>query len=174
MSKVIFIDVDGPMIPVKAYWLPKQTKPIVSVFDPVATSLVNALIAQSGAKIVMSATCRHKGLDFVRDLLLKNGIDPIHLHEDWSTPCKMSSYRIHEICWWCDKHPEVTHYVAIDDEYLDPEWVQCAVRCCTYEGFSFLNYLQAEIFLDCHKDDAHKKDHLGLIDFLTNKKHLRS
>jgi len=172
MTKIIFLDVDGPMIPVRAYWLPNQTE-LVSAFDPVAVSLLNKLIAQSGAKIVMSASCRSKGLDFVRELLSKNSIDPVHLHDDWQTPRKLTSQRIHEIRWWLDNHPEITHYVAIDDEYLIPEWVPSSVKCCTYEGLSFLNYLQAEVFLDCHKDEEHKKDHLKVIEFLT-KKHSRS
>lgn len=107
------------------------------------------IIHDSGAKLVISSTHGGRGYDHCVQLLRENGIDPALLHEDWITPRKMSSYRIHEICWWLDAHPETTHYVAIDDEQLDVEWVKNSVQCDGYEGFSFRNYLECCRFLDC-------------------------
>lgn len=163
MSKVIFLDIDGPMIPVRAYWLPTQTKPHVSVFDPVAVSLLNKLIEASGAKIVMSSSWRKQGYDVVVELLSKNGVDPKHLHEDWDTPWKFSSQRIHEIKWWLDDHSEVTHYVAIDDESLLTDFVPNAIQADTYEGFSLRNYLEAEAFLEAWVDEKQRDEHQRLI-----------
>lgn len=147
MSKVIFLDVDGPMIPVRAYFLPNQTKP-ASVFDPCAASMLNKLIIESGAKIVISSTWGMFGKQRCVELLRDNGIDPSHLHKDWITPRKMSSARFHEIKWWLADHPEVTHYVAIDDENLNMEFVPNAVLCDGQEGFSFRNYLECKLYLD--------------------------
>lgn len=168
MSKVIFLDFDGPMIPLRAYWLPNQTKPLVSVFDPVAVSLVNKLIEDSGAKIVISSTWRFQGNEKITAVLSKNGIDPTHLHKDWETPRKFTSQRIHEIKWWLDDHPEVTHYVAIDDETLNIEFVPNAVLADAYEGLSFRNYLEARQFLDAYgeNDQAQKKEHQSVIAYL--------
>lgn len=172
-NKVIFLDFDGPMIPTRAYWLPNQTRPIVSIFDPVAVSLVNKLLEESQAQLVISSSWRNKGLDTIKDMLTKNGMDPSVLHEDWETPQKFSSQRIHDIKWWLDDHPEVTHYVAIDDIDLDVEFVPNAVLAGAYEGFSFRNYLEARGFLDAYneteEDQALKASHEELILFLKKK-----
>lgn len=150
MSKIIFVDVDGPMIPVRAYFLPRQTKP-ATIFDPLAVAMLNRLIVDSDAKLVISSTIRSKGRDFVVALLFKNGIDPSHLHYDWCTKGKFTSQRMHEIKWWYEDHiPEVTHYVALEDEDLDVDFVPNAVKADTNEGFSFRNYLEARVFLDIH------------------------
>lgn len=167
-NKVIFLDFDGPMIPIRAYWLPTQTKPFVSTFDPVAVSLINKLILDSGAKVVISSTWRTKGFDAVVELLTRNGVGPSNLHEDWATPAKLTSQRIHEIKWWLDDHPETTHYVAIDDETLDIDFVPNAVQADTYEGFSLRNYLEARAFLDAYSESQgrEKAEHKTLIDHL--------
>lgn len=153
MTKIIFLDFDGPMIPLRAYFLPKQTKPIVSMFDPCAVSLLNKLIDESGAQIVISSTWGMQGRVEIKKVLRKNGIDPKHLHKDWITPRKFSSSRHHEVKWWLDDHPEVTHSVAIDDESLHYDLVPNAVKCDAYEGFSWRNYLEARVFLDAFTDD---------------------
>ena len=145
-TRCIFLDVDGPMIPVRAYFLSNQTKP-ASVFDPCATAMLLRLLEDSGAKLVISSTWGQFGKDRCEELLAKNGIDPSYLHEDWVTPRKMSSARYHEIKWWLDKHPEVTHYVAVDDENLPVDWIEHAVLCDGQEGFSFRNYLECKVML---------------------------
>lgn len=147
MSKVVFLDIDGPMIPVKAYMLPGQTTS-ATIFDPCATSLLLRILEASGAKIVISSTHGKRGKEHIGRVFAQNGIDLSHLHNDWVTPRKMSSARIHEIQWWLDAHPEVTHYVAIDDEQLDINWIPNSVQCDAYEGFSFRNYLECLLFLD--------------------------
>jgi hypothetical protein len=150
MSKVVFLDIDGPMIPVKAYHLAKQTKP-ASIFDPCATAMLLKMLEESGAKIVISSTWGQLGKVKCKALLRKNGINPSYMHDDWITPRKFSSQRMHEIKWWLDDHPEVTHYVALDDEDLLTDFVPNAVLCDSQEGFSFRNYLESRVFLDIPK-----------------------
>lgn len=149
---VILLDFDGPMIPMRAYFLPTQTNP-VSIFDPCAVALLNRLIAISQAKIVISSTWGRQGLSTITDVLAKNNIDPSHLHEDWITPRKFSSSRSSECKWWLDDHPEVTHYVALDDEQLNYDMLPHAIQCDPYEGFSWRNYLECCLFLDSYQHD---------------------
>ena len=151
-DKIIFLDIDGPMIPLRAYFLPNQTKPIVSVFDPCAVSLLNKLIDDSKAKLVISSTWATQGMDRIREVLSDNGIDPTLLHNDWVTPRKLSSWRMNEISWWLRDHPEVVDYVAIEDEDLDVEFVPKAVKCDPYEGFSWRNFLEARVHLNAFGD----------------------
>lgn len=171
MTRIVFLDIDGPMIPVRAYYLPNQTRPIVSMFDPVATSLLLKLLNDSGAQLVISSSWRKQGKAAIRELLANNGIDPNRLHKDWATDGKFSSQRIHEIKWWLDDHPEVTHYVAIDDEDLLVDFVPNAVLADTYEGLSYRNYLEARMFLDAYSDEQQdrKAEHESLIAFLKKK-----
>lgn len=165
-TKVIFLDIDGPMIPLRAYFLPDQTSP-VSVFDPCATSLLLRLIKDSGAQIVISSTWGLHGYGQCADLLKRNGIDPALMHKDWITPRKMSSYRVNEIQWWLDRHPEVTHYVAIDDEGLTVTMVPNSVLCDAHEGFSWRNYLECCIYLDTFNgpDDPKRQHTADLITY---------
>lgn len=145
MSKrVVFLDIDGPMIPMRAVYLPRQT-PLLSVFDPCAVSLLNKLIDVSGAKIVISSTWGFHGRPTIVKLLRKNKIDPTHLHKDWVTPRKFSSSRTMEIQWWLNDHPDVVDYVAIDDEDIG---ISKGVKCDAYEGFSWRNYLECQIHLN--------------------------
>lgn len=145
MSKIIMLDIDGPMIPVRAFFLPNQT-PIYSIFDPCAVAMLNRLIVLSDAKLVMTSTWSSKGYDVCKELLDKNGVE-YDFHEDWTTPKKLTSTRVHEIQFWLSEHPEVTDWVALDDERLDVAYVPNLVQCDTYEGFSYRNFLEASKFL---------------------------
>lgn len=161
MTKICFVDVDGPMIPLRAYKLPKQT-PIVSVFDPCAVAMLKALLDESGAKIVVSSTWGDAGKVKCAQLFRKNGLNPKqYFHEDWITPRRFSfgeTSRTMEIKGWLNNHPEVTHYVALDDESLTHDILPHAVQCDAHEGFSWRNYLEAKIMLGIYNDEAEKQN----------------
>jgi hypothetical protein len=142
MASIIFLDVDGPMIPVKAYYLPNQSKP-ARMFDPCAVGMLNDLLKNTNSRIVMSSIHRLHGLQYIKDLLTKNGIDPKFLHTDWTTP-QIVTTRSGEIQLWLDDH-NVEHYIAIDDETLDESLV--STKCCGYEGFSMINFLECKLAL---------------------------
>ena len=146
-QKVLFLDIDGPMIPRRAYFLPNQTG-VVSIFDPVAVSLLLKVLEDSGAKIVISSTWGNHGQDLVKETLEKNGISWNYVHPDWVTPRKMSSSRDHEIKWWLQKHKEVTHWVSLDDEKL----AKNNVRVSFEDGMQWRHYLELLKYLDV-KDD---------------------
>lgn len=163
MSKVIFIDIDGPLIPMRAYFLPTQT-PLVSVFDPCAVALLLRVVSMSQAQFVVSSTWGFHGYDKCMETFAKNGIHPNLFHKDWITPRKMSSSRSMEIRWWLEGHPEVTHHVAVDDEDLNSDLVANAALCDAYEGFSWRNYLECLTFLDAHETVGEKDAALSAID----------
>lgn len=137
------------MIPMRAYHLQNQPR-LVKLFDPCAVGLINRLIELSGAKIVVSSTWRQDGYDKCAKLFKDNNIDPVHFHEDWCTPPRrMSDSRTTEILQWLNNHPEVTTYVAIDDEELDSYALPYCIKCDTYEGFSWRNYIECKMYLQC-------------------------
>jgi hypothetical protein len=145
ITKVVMLDIDGPMIPLKAYKLINQTK-LVSVFDPCAAAMLRDLLKLSNARIVFSSTWRSHGLDDCLNLLEYNHIDSDLVHFDWCTT--EPSTRTHEIRLWLDNHPEITHYVALDDEQLDSTILPGFVQCDMDEGMSYRNYLEAKVLLD--------------------------
>ncbi|PWC97726.1 HAD domain-containing protein [Azospirillum sp. TSO5] len=145
--KVIFLDIDGPMIPGRAYYLPENHGTLVTRFDPVAVAMVLRLLHLAPAKLVISSTWRKHGRERLAAGLACNGICPAHLHDDWSTGPHFDgpSGRTREIRSWLKRHPEVTHYVAIDDEDVA---LNGAVRCSMEDGLMKEHFKRAGQLLE--------------------------
>lgn len=140
MTKIIFLDIDGPMIPGRAYMLPKQTK-IVTVFDPVAVSMLNTLCKERGWKIVVhSSWVRIMGGQETVDHCVTQGLLAEHFHEDAYCD-ENENWRYTRVAKWLKNHPEVEKYVILDDE--------------PYKADVFSNYPHPEEL----------KNHLILVDF---------
>lgn len=146
--KIIFLDIDGPMLPGRAYVLPENNKVMPRSFDKIAVHSVLALLTRAPAKLVISSTWATMGRETFSEVLTENGIDPAFLHDDWMTPRKMSSSRATEIKWWLEEHPEVTHWVALDDDptvySLRPNGIQCHFN----DGLLTGHFDQAKAVLD--------------------------
>jgi len=158
ITQVVFLDIDGTMIPSKAYKLINQTR-LVSIFDPCAAAMLRDLLSISDARIVFSSTWASHGLDDCLDLLEKNHIDSDLIHPDWRTPKKLTSTRSQEIWLWLEEHPEITHYVALDDEQLDAQMLPGFVQCDIDEGMSYRNYLEAKVLLNVASAEEVEKIH---------------
>jgi hypothetical protein len=128
--KVVFLDIDGPMIPGRAYCLPENHGKLVTRFDPVAVAMVLRLLHLAPAKLVISSTWRKHGRERMAADLVRNGICPSLLHEDWTTGDHRDGPfgRTLEILSWLDRHQEVTHYVAVDDEEVKLNSVKCSME----------------------------------------------
>lgn len=116
-ERVLFLDFDGPMIPMRAW--PIQGDRGYDTFDPVAAATVKRVLDSAGAKIVVSSSWRISGYDVVVDVMERAGLDRSYLHDDWKTECIASGptlLRKKEIALWLSKHPEVQDYVILDDE----------------------------------------------------------
>lgn len=117
MSKILFLDIDGVVLPGRAYMLPNQTaNPYVTTFDQCAVSMVNTACTKQKRKIVVhSSWVKHwSKLDIFKHLR-NQGIDTNHLHEDWYTNPALA-WRYDRVDEWLARHPEVTDYVILDDE----------------------------------------------------------
>jgi hypothetical protein len=145
MVSIVFLDFDGPMIPVKAYYLPNQTK-IATQFDPCAVGMLLHLVKLTDARIVISSTHRLQGKTHIIKLFEDNGIPTRHLHRDWHTTLDTSFTRSQEIQMWLNDHPSIDPYIAIDDELLDNTIV--STKCSGYEGFSMANLIECKLALD--------------------------
>lgn len=146
MTKIIFLDIDGPMIPGRAYNMPGQTKPVVKNFDLCAVGLLNALCQNKGWRIVIhSSWLRDWGEQETYDHCVEQGLKPQYFHKDaW---CFGGiHWRYTRVAKWLKEHPEIKRYHILDDE-----------------PYSIDIDLYKAVQDNPHPDDM--SDHLILVDF---------
>lgn len=140
-KKILFIDVDGPLIPSRALFLENQGKllnlGVADTFDPVAVSVINTVLKETKCQFVISSTWRIKRLEVCKNLFTLNKINFDHIHSDWETPMKFSSSRSDEIRMWLDKHLEIEKYAILDDAKVD---LPNIVRVSTEDGMQMRHY----------------------------------
>jgi hypothetical protein len=156
-QKILFLDIDGPMIPYRCLVMPKQT-PIMTLFDPVAVSLLNHLCDEHGWEIVLhSSWVRIEGGEKTHQHCIDQGIERQHFHQDaWCN--EHIDWRYSRVAEWLSRHPEVDKYVMVDDEPYAPD------ECKEFEhpvGMSsrlvLVNYYDG--FLFSTYNDIKAKDH---------------
>lgn len=138
VTKVMFLDFDGPMLPVKA-WVFGKTEDDIEIFDALAVKTVKYIVEKANAKIVISSSWRLCGYDKIVEILETNGIDKDSLHDDWSIKDLVHQIVLQrdiEIKEWLSRHPEVTTYAVIDDAQLN---VDNLVHVSSINGITFEN-----------------------------------
>ena len=115
-QKVLFLDIDGPMIPGRSYTMEGQTKPLVKTFDPCAVGLINDLCKCSGWRIVIhSSWLKILGEHETVYHCQTQGLKGDYFHDD--PFCKESiNWRYTRVAEWLSRHPDTTHYVILDDD----------------------------------------------------------
>jgi hypothetical protein len=135
--KILFLDIDGPMIPQRAYLLPENFRKICRRFDPIAVAMINHL-TDRGVKVVLSSTWR-KEFDSCsfRAIMSANGMNCSSLfHPDWRTGDVND--RRQEIAMWITEHlDDIDRFAILDDESVGlPYLVQVSGR----NGISWLDF----------------------------------
>lgn len=117
MLKVLFLDIDGVLLPGRAYALPNQTNnPYVTVFDPCAVAMLNEALRKQKRKIVVhSSWVKHWTKQEILTHLLGQGLREEDFHEDWYTDPHFH-WRYDRVRDWMSRHKEVTDWVVVDDE----------------------------------------------------------
>jgi hypothetical protein len=126
-ARILFLDIDGVVLPDRARWLPTQTKPVMKVFDPCAVGLLNQACHKRRFKIVIhSSWLRYwdkdrDGRPTVTDWCIFQGIKKGHFHTD--SECNGSiSWRYDRIDEWLARHPDVNRFVILDDDKPQDGW----------------------------------------------------
>ena len=123
-NKIIFLDIDGPVIPVNAGMYNSMYR---TTHDRTAITLLIRLCEETGAKIVTNTFHNeiwYQDGDLKSDLI-KWGLKPEYFHEDWQTIFPNINYkqlnspvrgigRLHAINQWLVAH-EVDKWVCFDD-----------------------------------------------------------
>jgi len=135
-SNVIFIDIDGPLLPARQWYAPENAQVLREIggdvskilfdfelkkrlrFDPVAVAMFNVWIEFSKAKCVFSTNWKmHTSAIELLELCLINGMN-VELHSDPVTPSKFTPLRSHEInLWLSDNSESINNYIVVDDDY---------------------------------------------------------
>jgi hypothetical protein len=126
--KIIFLDIDGVLNHVQFYeqrhvLLEKgiKIKYPYSEIDPACVEKLNVLCEKTGAKVVISSTWRHSGLDYCKDALEFHGFKGEIID---ITPSSPTRFRGIEILDWIKTNEELigepyynfTEYVILDDD----------------------------------------------------------
>ena len=106
-------------------------------FDKKAVKVLNEILEQTGAEIVVSSDWRlHATLEELGDYyesqgIIKRPIAVTYIFKDifpkeWNAfrfRAELELERSMEIGHWLENHPEVTHWVAVDDLNMSPEFL---------------------------------------------------
>jgi hypothetical protein len=142
--KVIFLDFDG-VVCLSTEWGGRKNKKLkylkefpgsvendmsgfikMDNFNDKAVKVLNSILLETDAEIVVSSDwklyCTLEELKemFVKYGVIKSPIDvtpniPLVYDKQYYTKEELSEYRISEIKKWLSDHPQVTHWVAVDD-----------------------------------------------------------
>lgn len=115
-KRVLFLDIDGPMIPYRAAFLPDQTN-VMTKFDPIAVAMINKLCEKRpDLKIVLHTSWVHiNGGEETLNHCVDQGIKRENFYEPDPYVNETIMWRYNRIAEWLERHPEVTGYVIIDD-----------------------------------------------------------
>lgn len=131
--KVIFLDIDGVLNHQKHYeWLlttdeptPLQRTYPYTEFNPKSCQLLNEIIKETGAEIVVSSSWRLDGENRLNILFKHFGLPKIY----GITPVFNNRVRGDEIKQWLSEHPNVDKYVILDDDTdMLPEQISFFVK----------------------------------------------
>lgn len=135
---------DGPIVNLRSCVANEQDG-LLTYFDPTACKLLERVIKcgmnsrfLSDVKIVFISTWidQYSRNGFIR-MFASAGFNHIrhNIHDDYRIDDTHN--RQQSIEKWLSEHPDVSHYVIVDDEtYDDPN----AIKVCAYNGISFQNY----------------------------------
>lgn len=111
--KVIFLDIDGVL-----NVIPQGQDKYGGIFHQHFVDNLAWIIQETGAKIVVSSSWRHSGLQFILDMWRDRDLpgEVVDITGDRLDLDCFSFQRGVEIQEWLDVHPEVTKYVILDDD----------------------------------------------------------
>lgn len=128
--KIIFLDIDGVILPNWPQWINRLYFPFWIV------GILNRIILETEAKIVISSMWRYRfTFQQLKDIFSLNGVDSNCIIGTTgivrSTSLTMivhAKSRSDEIREWLEQHPDIEQFVILDDENIigfDDNFVKC-------------------------------------------------
>lgn len=137
MTRVIFLDIDGPMLPARA-WVGHTDDADVPfiVWDRIGVRMIASLLTEAKAKLVISSSWALRGRGVFEYHMERNHLAKDHLHDDWMTPREPET-RSSQVHAWLKAHPEVTSWISFDDAQVDGDG---AITVSFDDGISLDDY----------------------------------
>jgi hypothetical protein len=129
MQRIMFVDIDGPVINTPCYWVDGFASVQRTVLNTQSIGILNRLAALASARIVTNSThnnytVRETGRT-LKDDLIKWGLKEEYIHENWCTtfpwpdlesdPLYPTHRRLRGIMEWEQENGEAD-WIAFDDE----------------------------------------------------------
>lgn len=155
--KILFCDIDGVLIPGRAYFMAGQSYPIQQVFDPCVVGMVNRLCKEFGYRVVVHSNWRNTEARRTRlsectltQHFVQQGILAEHMHPDSLCPrVGVQNNRWSDICGWLDAHPEVGHedFWVLEDTLHPEDWPYAdrVVQTDFDEGLTVAQYMDIRL-----------------------------
>ena len=151
-------------------------------FDKGAVKVLNKILEETGAEIVVSSDWRlHANLEELGDYYESQGIikRPIAVTDQFKDvfPKEWNAFRFRaelelersmEIGYWLENHPEVTHWVAVDDLNMSPEFLSKYFSNSEDKNPGLTNFVLTPRSREGIKQSGVKEK---IIKFLTNEEH---
>lgn len=117
MTRIAFLDIDGPMIP-STFVLVDRRAGWERRFPRVTIAVVNELHRRSGALVVLNTTHveSRPGVPDIEKALVTHGLDRSALHPTDARTTHPVLPRTEAIAEWLSRHPETTDWIALDNE----------------------------------------------------------
>lgn len=129
VDKVIFLDIDGVLLPHRAFALPGNqgfaamavqhagsALPRRRTFDPVAVAMVHQLVTATGAKVVWSSSWANFDQPTLQQIVAENGLNARMFDERAFTPRWLGANRSQEIDQWLQEASKVVEWIALDND----------------------------------------------------------
>jgi hypothetical protein len=151
-------------------------------FDKGAVKVLNKILEETGVEIVVSSDWRlHANLEELGDYYESQGIikRPIAVTDQFKDvfPKEWNAFRFRaelelersmEIGYWLENHPEVTHWVAVDDLNMSPEFLSKYFSNSEDKNPGLTNFVLTPRSREGIKQSGVKEK---IIKFLTNEEH---
>jgi hypothetical protein len=122
MQRILFLDVDGPLIPSGMYVINRRAS-WERMCSPICVAIVNELCRKADAKIVFNSTHNRDGSRALADLA-REGLDVDFFHEDAMTGYFQDlsvGTRMGAIEDWMEKNGEADWIAFDDSNFTDNE-----------------------------------------------------
>lgn len=115
VNRVVFLDIDGPIIPYSAFLLDRMCS-WQRIIPPIPVAVVREVCRRGNAKLVFNTTHNTpmKDIDDIEIALVKAGFPEDLIHPDMKTKYPSIS-RSMAVLEWLSRHSETTDWIAFDD-----------------------------------------------------------
>ena len=119
--KIIFLDIDGPMIPSYCYLLYGNYASLNRSFSPISVGLINLLCRLDDEIKIVFNTSHNVDEQFMLKAAIREGIVAATIHTDYMTKFPLRTLNRKEaVLEWLDEHVNITHWCYFDDaNYID-------------------------------------------------------